>query len=145
MISILIDRCKDQKMALPHVVTLSRQTFDLIKVLRLTTGNEQFFYNQSEAKPLSNNALLSSIRIMGYMGKMTEHGFRGLASITLHEQGYMHDAIEVQLTHTVGKSVSHAYNHALHLEYQRKMMQEWSDFIDELRNKAQYLQRINIE
>jgi hypothetical protein len=34
---------------------------------------------------------------MGYNGKMTGHGFRGLASTTLHEQGYMHDAIEIQL------------------------------------------------
>ena len=47
----------------------------------------------------------------------------------------MHDAIEIQLAHTVGNAVSQAYNHAQHLEYRTKMMQEWSDFIDSLRNK----------
>ena len=47
----------------------------------------------------------------------------------------MHDAIEIQLAHTVGNTVSQAYNHAQHLEYRNKMMQEWSDFIDSLRNK----------
>ncbi|WP_335951226.1 tyrosine-type recombinase/integrase [Acinetobacter beijerinckii] len=124
------------KMALPHIVPLSRQAVELIEGLRPITGNKQFvFYNHSKAKPLSNNALLSAIRTMGYMGKMTGHGFRGLASTTLHEQGYMHDAIEIQLAHTVGNSVSQAYNHALHLDYRVKMMQEWSDFIDGLRNK----------
>ncbi|HGH3620876.1 MULTISPECIES: tyrosine-type recombinase/integrase [Acinetobacter] len=122
------------KMALPHIVPLSRQAIELVESLRPITGNKQFvFYNHSKAKPLSNNALLSAIRTMGYMGKMTGHGFRGLASTTLHEKGYMHDAIEIQLAHTVGNSVSQAYNHAQHLDYRVKMMQEWSDFIDGLR------------
>ena len=125
------------KMALPHIVPLSHQAIELIQSLHPITGNKQFvFYNHSTAKPLSNNALLSAIRTMGYMGKMTGHGFRGLASTTLHEQGYMHDAIEIQLAHTVGNSVSQAYNHAQHMDYRIKMMQEWSDFIDSLRNNV---------
>ncbi|MFG0586611.1 tyrosine-type recombinase/integrase [Acinetobacter sp. YQ_14] len=124
------------KMALPHIVPLSRQAVELIEGLRPITGNKQYvFYNHSKAKPLSNNALLSAIRTMGYMGKMTGHGFRGLASTTLHEQGYMHDAIEIQLAHTVGNAVSQAYNHAQYLDYRVKMMQEWSNFIDNLRKK----------
>lgn len=125
------------KMALPHIVPLSRQAIELIENLKPLTGNKQFvFYNHSTAKPLSNNALLSAIRTMGYMGKMTGHGFRGLASTTLHEQGYMHDAIEIQLAHTVGNAVSQAYNHAQHMDYRIKMMQDWSDFIDSLRNNV---------
>ena len=122
------------KMAQPHIVPLSRQAIELIEKLRPLTGNKQYvFYNHSIAKPLSSNALLCAIRTMGYNGKMTGHGFRGLASTTLHEQGYMHDAIEIQLAHRVGNAVSQAYNHAQHLDYRIKMMQEWSDFIDSLR------------
>lgn len=124
------------KMAQPHIVPLSKQAIELIEGLRPLTGNKQYvFYNHSTAKPMSSNALLCVIRTMGYNGKMTGHGFRGLASTTLHEQGYMHDAIEIQLAHRVGNAVSQAYNHAQHLEYRIKMMQEWSDFIDSLRNK----------
>lgn len=124
------------KMAQPHIVPLSRQALELIEGLRPLTGNKQYiFYNHSTAKPMSSNAILCVIRTMGYNGKMTGHGFRGLASTTLHEQGYMHDAIEIQLAHRVGNAVSQAYNHAQHLEYRTKMMQEWSDFIDSLRNK----------
>lgn len=125
------------KMAQPHIVPLSRQAIKLIEELRPLTGNKQYvFYNHSTAKPMSSNALLCVIRTMGYSGKMTGHGFRGLASTTLHEQGYMHDAIEIQLAHRVGNSVSQAYNHAQHLEYRTKMMQNWSDFIDSLRSKV---------
>jgi hypothetical protein len=47
----------------------------------------------------------------------------------------LHDAIEIQLTHKVGNAVSQAYNHAQHLDYRIKMMQEWTDFIDGLRDK----------
>ncbi|MDQ9834259.1 tyrosine-type recombinase/integrase [Acinetobacter soli] len=124
------------KMALPHLVPLSRQAIELLEGLIPLTGRKQYvFYNHSTAKPMSSNAILCVIRTMGYNGKMTGHGFRGLASTTLHEQGYMHDAIELQLAHRVGNAVSQAYNHAQHLEYRIKMMQEWSDFIDSLRNK----------
>ncbi len=122
------------KMAQPHIVPLSRQALELLEGLKPLTGNKQYvFYNYSTAKPISSNALLCAIRTMGYNGKMTGHGFRGLASTTLHEQGYMHDAIEIQLAHKVGNAVSQAYNHAQHLDYRIKMMQEWSDFIDGLR------------
>ncbi|MCU4490657.1 tyrosine-type recombinase/integrase [Acinetobacter ursingii] len=125
------------KMALPHLVPLSRQAIELLESLLPLTGRKQYvFYNHSTAKPMSSNAILCVIRTMGYNGKMTGHGFRGLASTTLHEQGYMHDAIEIQLAHRVGNAVSQAYNHAQHLEYRTKMMQEWSDFIDRLRNKT---------
>lgn len=125
------------KMGLPHIVPLSKQALDLLDILRPITGIKQYvFYNYSTAKPMSSNALLCAIRTMGYQGRMTGHGFRGLASTTLHEQGYMHDAIEIQLAHTVGNTVSQAYNHAQHIDYRIKMMQEWSDFIDSLRNNV---------
>lgn len=125
------------KMGLPHIVPLSKQAIELLEILKPLTSMKQFvFYNYSSAKPISNNALLSAIRTMGYAKKMTGHGFRGLASTTLHEQGYMHDAIEIQLAHTVGNAVSQAYNHAQHMDYRIKMMQEWSDFIDCLRNNV---------
>ena len=124
------------KMALPHIVPLSRQAIELLESLLQHTGRKQYvFYNHSTAKPMSSNAILCVIRTMGYNGRMTGHGFRGLASTTLHEQGYKHDAIEIQLAHRVGNAVSQAYNHAQHLEYRTKMMQDWSDYIDSLRTK----------
>ena len=124
------------KMSLPHLVPLSKQAVELLEGLMPLTGRKKYvFYNYSIAKPISSNAILCAIRTMGYNGKMTGHGFRGLASTTLHEQGHMHDAIEIQLAHRVGSAVSQAYNHAQYLEYRTKMMQDWSDYIDSLRDK----------
>jgi integrase len=62
--------------------------------------------------------------------RMTGHGFGGLASTILHEQGYAHDHIELQLAHAPRNVVSAAYNHALYLEPRARMMQDWGDFLE---------------
>ena len=67
---------------------------------------------------------------MGYKDRMTGHGFRGLASTILHEQGYAHEHIELQLAHAPGNAVSAAYNHALYLEPRAKVMRDWADFLE---------------
>jgi integrase len=76
---------------------------------------------------------------MGYKGRMTGHGFRGLASTILHEQGYSHDHIELQLAHTPRNEVSAAYNHALYLEPRARMMQDWADFLDRTRQDGRLM------
>lgn len=37
---------------------------------------------------MSNNTILKALERMGYKGKHTGHGFRGVASTILHEHGY---------------------------------------------------------
>jgi hypothetical protein len=76
---------------------------------------------------------------MGYKGTMTGHGFRGLASIILHERGCVHEHIEIQLAHAPRNAVSAAYNHALYLEPRAKMMQEWADFLEQTQRGAKVL------
>ena len=67
---------------------------------------------------------------MGYKYQMTGHGFRGLASTILHEQGFMHEAIDLQLAHEQEDKTSRAYNGAQHLDYRKDMMNQWADFVD---------------
>jgi len=61
---------------------------------------------------------------------MTGHGFRGVASTILHEYGWPHDHIELQLAHQERNAISAAYNHAQYLKPRAKMMQWWSDYIE---------------
>jgi integrase len=79
---------------------------------------------------MSNNTILQALKRMGYKGRMTGHGFRGLASTILHERGYSHEHIELQLAHARRNAVSAAYNHALYLEPRTRMMQGWADFLE---------------
>lgn len=62
---------------------------------------------------------------------MIGHGFRGLATTILHEQGYPDEHIEVQLAHMQRNKVSAAYNYAKYLGPRKKMMQDWADFLDQ--------------
>ncbi len=120
------------KMKTPHIVPLSSQAVETLELLRTISGDGDLVFpgEQNKNKPMSNMTILKALERMGYKGRMTGHGFRGLASTILHEQGYNHDHIELQLAHAPRNEVSAAYNHALYLEPRTKMMQEWADFLE---------------
>jgi len=120
------------KMDTPHIVPLARQAIEVLELLRSLTGSGELIFpgDRDPMKPMSNNTILLALDRMGYRGRQTGHGFRGLASTILHEQGYAHDHIELQLAHAPRNAVSAAYNHALYLEPRAKMMQEWADFLE---------------
>jgi integrase len=120
------------KMKTPHIVPLSIQAVEVLELLRTISGNGELVFpgEQDSTKPMSNMTILKALERMGYKGRMTGHGFRGLASTILHEQGYNHDHIELQLAHAPRNAVSAAYNHALYLEPRANMMQDWADFLE---------------
>lgn len=126
------------KMKTPHIVPLSRQAIHILEVLKPMTGHgELVFPNQNNhSKPMSNNTILKALEVAGYKHRMTGHGFRGLTSTALHEQGFDHQHIELQLAHQERNQVSAAYNHALYLKQRASMMQQWADYLDELKAGA---------
>jgi integrase len=129
------------KMRTPHIVPLARQTLEILEMLRELSGNSEWLFpgDRDPKKPMSNNTILMGLKRMGYKRRQTGHGFRGLASTILHEQGYPHEHIELQLAHTQRNAVSAAYNHALYLQGRAKMMQEWADFLENTQRSAKVL------
>lgn len=129
------------KMRTPHIVPLSRQALDVLDTLRTVTGQSEWLFpgDRNASKPMSNNTILKALERMGYKGRMTGHGFRGLASTILHEQGYTHEHIELQLAHAPRNAVSAAYNHALYLEPRAKMMQGWADYLEQTQRGGKVL------
>lgn len=123
------------KMKTPHIVPLSTQAIEILELLKTLTGDGKLLFpgERDHKKPMSNMTILEALKRMGYGGEMTGHGFRGVASTILHEEGYAHEHIELQLAHAPRNAVSAAYNHALHLKDRTKMMQEWADFLEQTR------------
>ncbi len=81
--------------------------------------------------------MLAALRRKGYgRDEMCVHGFRSMASTLLNEMGFNSDWIERQLSHDHRDAVRAAYNHAQYLPERRKMMQAWSDFLDNLKTAA---------
>lgn len=70
---------------------------------------------------------------MGFSkAEMVAHGFRSMASTLLHENGFDHDVIELQLSHVRRDQVAAAYDRSHRLPERRKMMQWYADYLDRL-------------
>lgn len=127
------------KMREQHIVPLSRQAVSIFLEIQSLTGNGRYVFPSERTKdrPMSNATVLAALRRMGYAKEeMSGHGFRAMASTLLHEQGWPSDVIERQLAHAERNKVKAAYNRASFLSERRKMMQEWADYLDELKSGA---------
>ena len=132
------------KMRQVHIVPLARQTLAILRELQPFTGDRRFLFPsfRGDDRPISDVALLAALRRMGYTKEqMCVHGFRSMASTLLNEQGYNRDWIERQLAHGERNSIRAAYNYAEYLPERRKMMQEFADYLDELRVQTGLLAR----
>ncbi|MEZ5512442.1 MAG: tyrosine-type recombinase/integrase [Steroidobacteraceae bacterium] len=125
------------KMDTPHIVALSRQSRAVLdRLAAISFGRDLVFPGDlNPNKPMSNNTILFALYRLGYRGRMTGHGFRGVASTILHELGWPHEHIELQLAHQPRDETSAAYNHALYLKPRAQMMQAWADHLDALRRQ----------
>jgi len=90
---------------------------------------------------MSDNAILAALRRMGYSkDEMTGHGFRAMARTILDEVLHvLPEYIEHQLAHAVRDPNGRAYNRTAHLDERKKMMQLWSDYLDEIKAGAKIL------
>lgn len=126
------------KMRTPHIVPLAPQAVEVLQALQTISGGRPLLFpgERDHERPISNNTILSALKRMGYAGRMTGHGFRGMASTMLHEQGFAHHLIELQLAHQERDQVAAAYNHATYLKERRSMMNWWANHLDKLRRGA---------
>ncbi|WP_197362528.1 tyrosine-type recombinase/integrase, partial [Ralstonia pseudosolanacearum] len=111
---------------------LSQQAIALLSDAEKIKGSSGYVFKGTRAKHMSRSTILFALYRLGYHSRMTGHGFRGLASTMLHEQGFSPDVIERQLAHAERNKVRAAYNHAQYLPERRRMMQHWADHLDQL-------------
>jgi integrase len=125
------------KMREPHLVPLATQAIAILRELHSLTGQSRFVFPSARSKhrPMSNNAVLSALRRMGYAkDEMSGHGFRAMARTILDEVLQIRpDYIEHQLAHAVRDANGRAYNRTTHLIARSRMMQQWADYLDTLR------------
>jgi integrase len=129
------------KMRKPHIIPLATQTLEVLDLLSSITGGGDLLFpgDRDPRKPMSNWTILEALKRMGYGGRQTGHGFRGIASTILHEQGWNHDWIELQLAHVPRNAVSASYNHALYLAGRAKMLQAWADYLEQMQRGSKAL------
>lgn len=126
------------KMRSPHLVPLPRQVVAMLRERMALIGSDGYLFPSPvrDEGIIGPNTLNLYLQRLGYDGAViTPHGFRGTASTALHEAGYASEWIETQLAHLERNDTAAAYNHAKYLPQRRKMMQEWADFLDGLRER----------
>ncbi|WP_241189202.1 tyrosine-type recombinase/integrase [Enterobacter asburiae] len=133
---------RGSKMRTPHLVPLSRQALSILEKIKSMSGNRELIFvgDHNPRKPMSENTVNKSLRVMGYDTKVEVcgHGFRTMACSSLIESGlWSKDAVERQMSHQERNSVRAAYIHkAEHLGERRLMLQWWADYLDANREKG---------
>ncbi|CAM3896187.1 integrase domain-containing protein [Rheinheimera salexigens] len=116
-----------------HQVPLTEQTLALLDYMRPISSKSEFLFpaDRNLGKSACSETANRALRRMGYAGILVSHGLRALASTTLNEQGFDHDVIEAALAHQDKNQVRSAYNRATYIERRRKLMEWWSNHIEE--------------
>ncbi|MDP2378245.1 integrase arm-type DNA-binding domain-containing protein [Reyranella sp.] len=132
------------KMRRPHDVPLSRQAVGLVEGMwDLSDGELLLPSIRSPDRPLSENAMNSALRRMGYTKtEVTAHGFRSSASTILNERGFDPEVIEAALAHQDENEMRRIYNRATYWDKRVKLMQAWADLLDEFRQSSVTIRKV---
>lgn len=115
-----------------HVVPLPRQAVAILYLMQEISGRYALVFPgcHNPERPMSENTVNKALKMAGYEGKQTGHGFRHMLSTELNGRGFNKDWVERQLAHGDSDDMRATYNHAAYLEQRRIMMQEWADSIE---------------
>ena len=127
-----------------HIVPLSTQAVTMLKTIQPLSGSGEYVFQggHNPDKAMSEAAINAALRRMGYDTKteITGHGFRAMARTILHERLNIDPhIIEHQLAHKVPDALGAAYNRTKFLEQRKVMMQQWADYLDELKAGAKVI------
>jgi len=125
------------KMDRSFIVPMSSQVIELLTELKKITGYSEFIFpsKRTNGNHLSKNVLTNRLRALGYSADiMSAHGFRSTSStILVEELDWDPDIVDTQLAHLIGTDTRRAYIRVKYLKPRTRMMQEWSDYLEKLK------------
>jgi integrase len=121
------------KMQREHTVPLTQHAIGILHIMKKINGASPLVFaspHHSKAH-ISRDTANNVFRRIGYSKKLVAHGLRALASTALNEHGFNRDWIETALAHIDRNSVRAIYNNAIYIAERRKMMDWWSNYINQ--------------
>jgi integrase len=121
-----------------HIIHLSKQAIAVLGDLHPLTGHlgKVFPSERGEGRSISENTCRQALRSMGYLDHVP-HGFRASARTLIRETlQYDVEVIERQLSHGSDEELGGAYDRTQFFAERKKMMQDWADLLDRMRNGA---------
>jgi integrase len=111
-----------------HRVPLSDAALAIVEAMASIRQGEYVFAGQQAGRPLSNMALLMTLRRMK-RADLTAHGFRSTFSDWCAEQtNFPGEVREMALAHAVGNKVEAAYRRGDLFDKRRQLMEAWAKF-----------------
>ncbi|MDO4440607.1 MAG: tyrosine-type recombinase/integrase [Moraxella sp.] len=126
---------RNMKTDKPHIVPLSSQMIALLHQMYPISGLGEFVFpsNKTPTNPIGSVTVNSALTYMGFKN-ISGHDLRATGSTYLHGLGYDTQHINLQMAH-VDNTVSGIYNHALYLPERTQMMQDWANYLENLKNQ----------
>ena len=125
------------KMGEAHVVPLSSQAVATLREMEIYSAGREFVFPplaRQKTAHLHRDALSNALRRMGFAGRHATHGFRAMFRTLASENLYVSpDVLEAQLAHVKQGEVTQAYDRAQFVARRHKCMQQWADYLDQLR------------
>ena len=117
------------KAGIAHRVPLSKRCFEILKRAKALSGGQGYvFPGRTSTKPLSNMALLMTLRRMDGQG-LTVHGFRSSFRDWAAERTNFPRAVcEAALAHTLRDKAEAAYNRTDLFARRQQLMDAWAAF-----------------
>lgn len=134
------EKMKRKKLPADHIVPLPRQAIVLLRNIQPFTGDSPYvFKSRRSNKPIEVRSLNTAFRRMGLTkDQVTAHGLARATTRTMMDEILKQrpDLIEHQLHHVVKDPNGNAYNRTKHLDGRAEMLQQWADFIDQIKRGA---------
>ena len=123
-----------------HHVPLSYITFDIFSNLKKNSLDSPYCFPSpmNQGKPIGTESLLRAIRRVGITDdEFTTHGNRHTAATIIgnHLPQHRRDVVDAQLHHKI-IGVSGIYHRADYLEERKTLMEDWSNYLDNLQGKS---------
>jgi integrase len=127
-----------------HLVPLSRQSIEILRALHPLTGQYEYVFTgaRSTKKPMSDAAINAAYQRLGIntQNELTGYGWRSIARTLLHQElKFAENVIERQLAHSTKTANGTAYDRAQFIADRVPMMQQWSDYLDQLKQGAKVI------
>ncbi len=123
------------------VVPLATQVIARLRNIQSITGHKEYVFasmHGSSNAYISKATLVQIFHRLGYKDVQCAHGFRASAKTLLMEQPelrYSDIVTELQLGHRIKDTHGGAYNRLDEIDTRVQMMQDWADYIDNLRSR----------
>ena len=128
ILTIPAEEMKKRKAFRVPLTPLMLQLLDAAKRHSRHPRSDYIFPGRTSGTHVSSQCLAKYLHTTELSGKLVAHGLRSMARSFLADRQAPFEAAEMCLSHTVGTSVSRAYQRSDYLDVRRDLMAAWSDY-----------------